>query len=48
MNNQKTVQRVAARLAYLGSLPMESEIVKKVRVDKSDPMVKRITNIKRH
>ena len=44
MNNQKTIQRAAARLAYLGNLPLDSEIVQRVRVGKSDPLVKRITN----
>ena len=44
MNNQKTIQRAAARLAYLGSLPIDSEIVKRVRIGKGDPLVKRITN----
>ena len=42
MNNQKTIQRAAARLAYLGSLPMDSEIVNRVRIGKGDPLVKRM------
>ena len=42
MNNQKTIQRAAARLAYLGSLPGDSEIVKRVRVGEEDPLVKRM------
>ena len=45
MNNQKTIQRAAARLAYLGSLPMGGEIVKRVRVGKSDPLIKRMIRI---
>ena len=43
MSNQKIIQRAAAKLAYLRSLPMDSEnIVKRTRVDKNEPLVKRM------
>lgn len=42
MSNQKIIQRAAARLAYLRNLSPDGNVMKKLKVDKGDPLVKRM------